>query len=88
MILALYQTNPSRPDIWEIYSIWPVTVIALLSLLIIAAYYLGLRSGRSKASPSAWTRVEVLTALGVAVMIATFIVTLLNAEVRKWLGLP
>lgn len=80
------------PEIREVFSIWPVTVIVLLSLVVIGAYYLGRRSGRRETNPataeSQWSRVEVLTALGVIVMIATLLVTLLNAEVRKWLGLP
>ena len=89
MILAFGDTDGqfSAPPIREVFSIWPVTLLVLLSLFIIGAYYLGWRSGEAK-RPEPWSRVEVLTALGVAVMIATFVVTLLNAEVRKWLGLP
>lgn len=88
MILA-FDSNftATPPEIREVYSIWPVTVIILLALLIIGAYYLGRRARRSGPAEG-WSRVEVLTALGVAVMIATLFVTLLNAEVRNWLGLP
>jgi len=78
-------TNPSNPEISEVFSRWPLVVIALLALLLIGAYYLGRRHGGTN-RPEPWSRVEVLTALGVAVMIATFIVTLLNVEVRKMAG--
>jgi uncharacterized membrane protein YidH (DUF202 family) len=88
MILAFddhISVNP--PEIREVFSVWPVAVIVLISLLIIGAYYLG-RRHRGMNRPEPWSRVEILTAIGVAVMIGTFVVTLLNVEVRKWLGLP
>ena len=89
MILVFGDTDGQFPAIREVYSVWPVTVIILLSVLIVGAFYLGHRAGRNKAGLiEAWSRVEILTALGVAVMIATFIVTVLNTEVRRWLSLP
>jgi hypothetical protein len=88
MIFALVGT-PDPPKIGDVLSIWPVAVIVLLSLLIIGAYYLGRRSGRrTTGRPEPWSRTEILTAIGIAVMVATFAVTLLNVEVRTWLGLP
>jgi heme/copper-type cytochrome/quinol oxidase subunit 1 len=88
MILAFGDTDVEFP-VREVLSIWPLVVSALLSLLIIAAYHLGRRSGRRATSrPESWSRTEVLTAVGVIVMVATLLVTLLNPEVRKWLGLP
>lgn len=81
----------TRPEISEVLSIWPVTVILLLSLLVLGAYYLGRRSGRREVNPGTaerrWSRVEVLTALGVMVMIVGVLVALLNPELRKWLSL-
>ncbi len=77
------------PQIREVFSVWPVAAILLLSLLILGAYYFGRRSGqRTGNRPEPWSRTEVLAAVGVIVMIATLFVTLLNAEVRTWLGLP
>jgi hypothetical protein len=79
------------PEISEVLSIWTLTVILLLSLLVLGAYNLGRRSGRREVNPSTaesrWSRVEVLTALGVMVMIVGVLVALLNPELRKWLGL-
>ena len=81
----------SAPEIREVLSNWAITVIVLLSLLVIGAYYLGRRAGRREVNPSTaesqWSRVEILTVLGVAVMIVGVLVTLLNPELRKWLGL-
>lgn len=74
------------PEIREVYSAYPIAIIIVLSGFIIFAYTLG-RAHRATTAREAWSRVEILTAIGVAVMIATFIVTLLNVEVRKWLGL-
>jgi hypothetical protein len=81
----------TAPEIREVLSNWAITVMALLSLLVIGAYYLGRRSGRRVVNPSTaegqWSRVELLTVLGVAVMVVGVLVTLLNTELRKWLGL-
>jgi hypothetical protein len=81
----------AAPELHEVLAIWPVAVILLLSLLVLGAYYLGLRSGRTESNPSAkesqWSRAEIIGICGLMIMAIGVLVTLLNPEVRKWLGL-
>ena len=87
--MLVFEDGPPPPEILEVFSTLPIIVIVLLSLFITGVYYLGRRSGQTGANRAEpWSRTEILTAAGVIVMVATLFVTLLNAEVRKWLGLP
>jgi hypothetical protein len=87
MIFALGQD----PPIDEILSGWALTATLLFSLLVLGAYFLGRRSGRREVNPpmpeSRWSRAEIIGIGGLVIMAIGVVVTLLNPEVRKWLGL-
>ena len=91
MILA-FDLDP--PNAWERilltdhWLVWLLAISVTVASLIIGAYCLGFKAGKKTSKPSSaeWSRAEIIGAFGVAVMIVSALLSLLNPEVRSLLG--